>query len=287
MICLTAPIRFIMDFLRRLRDDHVSSFAAETTLFMVISFFPFLMFLLTLLEHLPVSSDALDLISRVFLPKQVRIQLIPHFAEHVNGNSGAMLATTAIAFLWAGSKGFLSLERGLNNVYSESETRNYFLRRLLSLASTLLFALFVVLVLVVFVFGNQIAEQIALYLPRIAPTALLIQSLRTMLGIIVLTILFATIFLATPNHRHHNLSFHTEFPGAVFSAVGWIVFSYLYSIYIDHMSNFSVIYGNLTAVVLCLLWLYICIYILFIGAEINVTLHSILTSNRRSRKEMQ
>ncbi len=287
MIRLTVPIRFVLNFLRRLRDDHISSFSAETTLFMVISFFPFLMFLLTLLEHLPISADALQLIFLVFLPKQIRIQLLPHFAEHLNGSSGAMLATTAIAFLWAGSKGFLSLERGLNSVYSESETRNYFLRRLLSLIYTLLFALFVVFVLVVFVFGNQIAEQIALYLPRATQAAVVIKSFRTILGIIVLTVLFASIFLAMPNHQCRRNSFYTELPGAVFAATGWIVFSYLYSFYIDHMSNFSVIYGNLTAVVLCLLWLYIGIYILFIGAEINVLLLPILTSNRCSGKKMQ
>ena len=54
------------------------------------------------------------------------------------------------------------------------------------------------------------------------------------------------------------------------SATGWLGFSYLYSFYIDRMANYSATYGSLTAVVLCMIWLYACMYIMFIGAELNV-----------------
>ena len=65
-----------------------------------------------------------------------------------------------------------------------------------------------------------------------------------------------------------------ELPGAIISAAGWILFSYAYSFYIDNMSNFSYMYGSLTAIVLCMLWLYFCMYIMFVGAEINVVLQN-------------
>ena len=58
-------------------------------------------------------------------------------------------------------------------------------------------------------------------------------------------------------------------PGALFSALGWLVFSYAFSIYIDNFSNMTYMYGSLTAVVIMMFWIYFCIYIFFIGAEIN------------------
>ncbi len=288
MIRLTAPFQFIVMFSRKLRDDYITSFAAETTLFMVISCFPFLMFVFSLLEHLPISGDSIRLICQVFLPATINRYAVALLDRMIPNGSGTVLATTAIAFLWAGSKGFLSLERGLNNVYSRLEKRNYFLRRFLSLIYTLLFALFLILVLVVFVFGNQIFARIETSFPSVANLAFLIKSVRTTIGIAVLTVLFTSMFLLIPNRRGQHSSFITELPGALFASIGWLVFSYLYSFYIDHMSNFSAIYGNLTAIVLCLLWLYICMYILFVGAEINgfLKLYEIRASIlRRKRKE--
>ncbi len=288
MIRLTVPIQYIMLFCKKLRDDYVASFAAEATLFMVISCFPFLMFVFSLLEHLPISADSIRLICQVFLPATLNRYAVSLLERMSPNGSSTVLATTAIAFLWAGSKGFLSLERGLNNVYSRLEKRNYFLRRLLSLVYTLLFALFMILVLVVFVFGNQVFAHIETSFPSVANLAFLIKSIRTTAGIAILTILFTAMFLFIPNRRGQHSSFVTELPGALIAAIGWLVFSYLYSFYIDNMSNFSAIYGNLTAIVLSLLWLYICMYILFIGAEINgfLKLYDIRADFlRRRRKE--
>ena len=58
-------------------------------------------------------------------------------------------------------------------------------------------------------------------------------------------------------------------PGAMFSALGWLVFSYVFSLYIDNFANMTYMYGSLTAFIILMLWVYFCIYIFFIGAEIN------------------
>ena len=60
-----------------------------------------------------------------------------------------------------------------------------------------------------------------------------------------------------------------EVPGALFTSVLWILFSYLFSIYIDYFTNFSSVYGSLTYIVLFMLWMYVCMDILFLGALIN------------------
>jgi membrane protein len=102
----------------------------------------------------------------------------------------------------------------------------------------------------------------------------------------VLTLIFWLLYTAVP-HRRSRLKTRLlrELPGAVIAAVGWVGFSLLYSFYIDRIGNFS-LYGSLTAVVLAMLWLYFCLYILFLGAEINVWLqqNALLPLLRRRRK---
>ena len=91
-----------------------------------------------------------------------------------------------------------------------------------------------------------------------------------------------------PN-RKSNIFY--EFPGALLASVGWIVFSYGFSFYIDHMANFSVMYGSLTAIVLLLLWVYFCMYILFIAAELNYKIRNYVAKKiddkRMRRKAMK
>ncbi len=80
---------------------------------------------------------------------------------------------------------------------------------------------------------------------------------------------FTSIFKVIPNRQAHKTSIFTELPGSIIATGGWIGFSYLYSLYVDKAKNLATIYGSLTAVVLLLLWLYICSFIMFVGAEIN------------------
>ena len=97
------------------------------------------------------------------------------------------------------------------------------------------------------------------------------MSLRTVIGFAILIIFFLILFLAIPNRKSSILD---ELPGAIIAAAGWMIFSYLYSFYIDNIGSFSNMYGSLTTIVFLMLWLYFCMYILFFGAEINNILAS-------------
>ena len=130
----------------------------------------------------------------------------------------------------------------------------------------LFFAILILVALAILVFGNSIIAWLGYKFPAIHPIAVKIRSARTVGAFIILSITFILLFFAMARKRMRLLP---QIPGAIIAAGGWIVFSYLYSYYIDNIGNFTYIYGSLTAVVLCMLWLYFCMYIMFIGAELN------------------
>ncbi len=269
MIRLTGPVQLIISFAHKLRDDNVSAFSAATTLFIVISFFPFLMFMITITEYLPITDTALFALIDTLLPGAISDYITTLLADLVNSAGGTLIATTAIASLWAGSRGFLAIERGLNCIYDVEEQRNYFYRRMLSFIYTMIFAVLILVVLSVFVFGNQIADNLVQAYPTLDHLAGLIKSIRTVVGLVIMVCFFTFMFRFIPSRREQSSSFLTELPGAIVAALGWIGFSFLYSLYIDNMPRFAAVYGSLTAIVLCILWLYICMYIMFVGAELN------------------
>ena len=102
--------------------------------------------------------------------------------------------------------------------------------------------------------------------------------------------LFLLMYLFIPTRKS---SITKEFPGAVFSAVGWYGFSYCYSLYVAHSPNFSYMYGSLTTLIFALVCIYVCMLILFLGAELNTliasqTLRPLLPKfSRRKKKEAE
>lgn len=271
MTIIISLFKIINAFNRKIRDDFVSAFSAQAAFYVIISFFPFIMLLLTLLQYLPVTEyHMLSTLSQVF-PDSVSSLVVSIVSEVYDQASGTIISVTAISALWSSSKGILAIVKGLNSVYAIKETRSYIKLRILSTVYTLAFAIMIVVTLVILVFGNRLMIWIESKIPFLTNLALLIISIRTIGGLFLLTVFFLVLFTFVPNRK---TKFYKELPGALVSAAGWMGFSYLYSFYIDNMGSYSNTYGSLTAIVLFMLWFYFCMYILFIGGEINIVLSS-------------
>ena len=261
-------IKLINLFFKKIRDDHVSAFSAQAAFFIIISFFPFIMFLLSIVPFFKLEeSTILNLVTQIF-PKAFNSLIVLVITEvyHRTG-SGTLVSITAITALWSAGKGFLAIMKGLNSVYEIQETRKSIILRIISTLYTLVFAIMIIGTIILFIFGNKLYLWIEMRFPVLQDLALLIISLRTIVGLVILLIFFLLIYIAIPNRR---TKISRELPGALVCAAGWMGFSYAFSYYIDHYSNYASMYGSLTTIVLFMLWMYFCMYILFIGAEINL-----------------
>lgn len=262
-------INYIRYFMNRLNRHCISAFSGQVCLFMIISFFPFVMFLLTLIRYLPITESTLLQMCTDVLPTAFSSFVVSIIKEIYSKSTNALLSATVITALWSASRGILTITKGLNYVYDIRETRNYILLRLVATGYTLVFALLIIVTLIVLVFGNRLYYEINAVNPLLGNLLDMIVDFRTCLGFFILLLFFLMLYLFIPNRKSRILN---EIPGAIVSSVGWILFSHLFSIYIDHFGNYSYTYGSLTAVVLLMLWLYACMFILFIGGEINMLL---------------
>ena len=262
-------IRLITAFVKKINNDGISALSAHAAFFVLISFFPFVMFLLTLLSYIPFFTETLPTINLDLLPGAMASFLVQAFTELSERANGTILSVTVILAIWSASRGILSIMRGLNSIHNIRETRNYFVTRIMATGYTILFAVLLLVMMLIFVFGNQLTFGLIERFPVLEDFALIIISLRTAVGIGVLVCIFLVVFISLPNRKTKLLY---ELPGALLTAAGWVGFSFLFSYYVDNFSNYTAIYGSLTAIVLCMLWLYACMYILFIGAEINAIL---------------
>ena len=253
-------------FSEKFTDHAVSAYASQASLFTIISMFPFMMLLMSVTKLLPFSDEELFEFSRSFFPESFSEFFSSVMDDLPSFSSEAIISIAAVAALWSASKGVYSIVSGLNSVYDVKETRSYIKTRLLALFYTFSFILIIIALLVVLVFGNSVFEWLVNVFPNLARAAFVIISLRFAVSLTLLAVFFTFLYKFLPNRRTKLLY---ELPGATVAAIGWIAFSYLYSLYADYAAAGSSIYGSLTTVVFLILWLYFCMYIVFFGAELN------------------
>lgn len=255
----------IYKFSVKMGRDRVRAHSAEAAFFIIMSFFPVLMLLLTLIQFTPLDREQVLFALEEITPFEMTRILEP-VVDSLFGQSPTLLSWTAIAAVWAAGKGIMGLADGLNSIYQIEDSRNYFASRIRYACYTIVMVLALILSLAILVCGyglqNYLRGQFEFF-DQFSDAMLIVP---TAIALIVLAILFLILYTFLPNRRPGIAS---QIPGAVFSAVAWAVFSYAFSIYLDFAGNMSVIYGSLTTLIVVMLWLYFCMYLLFVGAEIN------------------
>lgn len=250
--------------------DEMTVYAAQASFFIILSFFPFVMVLLTVIQLVPSISQAdLQRIILALTPDVIDSLVFNIIQDLYTDSPQTVLSITAVTALWSASRGMLSIERGFNRAYGNHVRRGYLRSRLVSSLYTVIFLAVCVMTLSLLVFGGVLERFIRLHFPFIAALTSYIVSLRALFSLAVLILFFTGLYTYLPREK---LTLRSQLPGAVFTTVCWIGSSYLFSIYFNHFSNFSYMYGSLTSMVLVMLWLYLCICILFLGAEINEAL---------------
>lgn len=266
--------KVLVDFICRLMDDNVGVYAAQASFFIVISVIPLIMLILSLLKlFLPVDATVLETLIIETMPHSIQSTLLGLCEELFDKTASvSVISITAISTIWLSSRGIMALYQGLNNVY-HTDIRNYFYCRAMSIFYTLVFVAVLVLTVVVFSFGETIQGVLFEYAPFVAQITHTILNVRILIFTVLLTLSFGLFYRFLPQAKPH-LKFSKQLPGAFGAAVGWMGFSYFYSIYIENFSKYSYIYGSLTAIVFLMLWLYFCMTIFLFGAQLNKMIDS-------------
>lgn len=263
------PMGFIRNLIFRYLDDEVSAMSSQLAYSLVLSFFPFLILLMTLIGYSSIKSDDVLAILNNILPYDV-IKLIKNtVVEVVSTKSFGLLSFGMITTIWTASGGFNAVIRGLNKAYDEEEHRSYFKVQLVAIICTIALLIIIITALSMVVFGELGARYLLKYLSLSKSFELLIDILRHVIGIIVLIFVFVFVYRFTPCKR---VSFKEAFPGAIFATLGWVAVSIGFSFYVNNFGNYSKIYGSIGAIIALMSWLFISSTIILLGGEVNATI---------------
>ena len=270
------------DFAQRMQKKNMAAFAGSCAYFFIISMVPLLILITSALPYTAISQADLE---------RAILGISPDFADSIvkglidesYDRSVAVFSISALATIWSGALGMLSIIRGLNEIYDVEERRNYFYLRFIAALYTIAMIVIMLAMLLIMVFENLVKTIAVSHFPKIMFIVSLSSYFKFLVVIALATMAFAMIYTFVPSAK---MTFVYQIPGAVFSAVVWYLFSWIFSLYVDISGYFS-IYGSIATAVIMMVWLYFCIYIFLIGAFINRFFHpavKVLYDDHHQRK---
>ena len=257
----------IMDAARTVKQMHIPLHAAYAAYFIVLAVFPALVLILSVLRYTGMEVRGLVELLDDILPSTMAEGAEELIYSTYRNSSGAMVGVSAVTALWSASRGIYGMLTGLNAVYGVSENRGYIYTRSISVVYTFVFILILLLTLVLHVFGNSIINLMRQVDNPVVIFFIDLIDLRFFLLLFLQSLVFTLMFMVLPNKRRSR--FMESLPGGVLSSLGWLVFSDIYSIYVENFSKYSTIYGSVYGIAITMLWLYCCMSILFYGGALN------------------
>ncbi len=272
-------IFFIRPIADKIRDDNLAGYAAQSCFFLLLSFMPFVILLMSLMKYLPVTPDEIFDIIYGVIPSLL-MPIITSVINDIYYNSNiAVVSITTVIALWSAGKGFMTIIICFNKIYGTSKKQGWIISRIFSSLYIIVFIISIILTLMLFVFGKHLITVINLFAPQVASLLQSIFNNKALLFPGILMVIFWAMYVFIPDRKTR---FIAELPGAVTATVGWILFSIFYSLYANYSPSFSTMYGTLSTLVFALIWLYFCMLIVFFGAELNS-----LLSLKRNKAEPQ
>lgn len=262
-------LRLIIKLIVKVRKDDIFALASQLAYYMILSFIPLIIFLISLIAWINIDSINFMSILKTFLPSGIFSLAEYIINEIMSARSMSIVGGSIFVAIWMASSGFRALIKGINKAYNLKDTRSYIRRTIIAYIGTIIFALSIIAALAVIVFGRVIGEHLLGLLPNAEIFQYVWIMFRYVIILVFLVIIFTALYKFTPCKR---FKLKEVFPGAVVSALGWIISSFAFSYYINNFNNYTKVYGSLAAIFIMMLWMFITSMVIIFGVEVNSVL---------------
>lgn len=274
---------FVYKFGVKISDSYTAACAAQAAFFILLSVVPIISLVLAITTYLPFSQqDVLNLLMGV-IPDEFAGYVADIINDLYSRAGKTVISVSAIALLWSASKGIAALMDGFNSMYQIRQENSFVKSRAIAIVYTVLFIILFAVVMSVYV---TVSHYYKIYIHDIfeieSAARNILLFIRYVMGWLLFYAFILMLYVVLPGgfglpmgkEEKMNLGkrIQSQMPGAAFSSVAWLVISRVVLIYVEYFPNLSVMYGSLAGIVIAMLWLYFCMYSIFIGAVINYLL---------------
>lgn len=251
---------------RRTMEDDVFGLAAQLAYFFLLSLFPLLIFLVTLIPYLPITQGEMLGVIADFAPGQTMSFIETNLNEIMSHQNGTLLSIGIIGTIWSASNGLNAIIRALNKAYEVKESRSFVVARGMAIVFTFAMIIVFIIALLLPVFGKQIGVFLFAKFGLSSQFLAFWNMMRWFLSALIIFIVFLVLYWIAPNKKFKCID---ATPGAIFATASWLIVSLGFSFYVNNFGNYSATYGSIGAVIVLMIWFYLSGIIIILGGEIN------------------
>lgn len=255
---------------REFKDDNLTDWAAALTYYGILSLFPGLLVLVSLLGLVGASATQplIDNLGAVAPGQAKDIATSALEGLQRNRSTGGVLAVAGLALaLWSASNYVGAFIRASNNIYEIGEGRPFWKVRPLQLGVTTVMVVLLALCALAVVVTGPLAESVG-DLVGLGSTAVAAWDIAKWPVIaVIFMMMLAFLYYAAPNVKHPR--FQWVSPGAIAAVVLWLIASAVFAFYVANFGSYDKVYGTLGGVIVFLTWLWISNIAVLLGAELN------------------
>lgn len=265
-------VDLLIETYKQASKDNLSSFAKSLVYSEIFALFPFFTLLLSLLGLFHMTSLVNTLFDQAgqAMPSGLTDTLQRYVLKTTQTKASGAFSLAAIisiiAAVWGVSGGFRSVMTAMNVMYNVEEKRPFWKQILISILLSIAVVVLLIAALVLLVFGGDIGRAVANAVGLGSVFVTVWSIVRWPVLALFVLFSFALIYYYTPDTKQ---KFRFVSPGSLIAFVLWLVFSLLFSLYVNNFGSYNKSYGTFAGIAILLLYLYYASYIMLMGAEFN------------------
>ena len=277
---LKKPVSAVASVFDMIGKKKVAVYAAASDYFLFMSLVPILMLLVSLIRYLPFDqADVLEIFAGA-VPASV-YNVIRSLVESIYRSGGGVITVSILLTLFSASGAMRAIMKGLDAVYEVDRRESALVFFLRAYVYMLVLIVIIVMSLVLMVYGSVVLSWLHSFLPGSAFVEglfSLTKYMRYLLVLAILTLSFILLYRWVPAGEHRA---SCQWPGALFCALAWAGFSWVFSLYVSISDKFGA-YGYIGTIMVAMMWMYYCFMFLLIGGCINAVIEK-----RRAARHMR
>ncbi len=260
---------FLKKIIEFLKKPELRILPGQLAFFLVLSLIPLVALIGTIASFLSIPSDLVKEVLVNVAPKEVTgiiANVISGSGIEFNFNR---IVFMVVAFVLA-TNGTYSIIITSNEIYKQN-SKSWVKRRIKAILMGLLLITLFLLLLIMPIWGETILQNISTTISPTKLTSIIYNTYKLIQYPLILVILYygiKTMYIIAPDEKIKST---TTVRGALFTTIGWVLASEIYSFYVEKISNYDLFYGSVSNVIILLLWVYILSYIFVLGMIFNAS----------------
>lgn len=266
-------------------DNDFYGMASEMGFMGVIGIFPFMLFLTAVFGWMGNKSlvDPVLVFLSNIMPEQAMSLIKSVLSEAMIFSHGGLMAVIGVCVTIILSTNSMAVVlKGLNRAYKVEETRNFLYTRLLSLIMVFVDTMVLFLSINLIIFGKVITGFLVTHFHITKTLAITLLTLRWPVAFAALFLMAFLSYYILPDLRGNDKFKRTSaLPGTFFFCIFWLVGSWGFSVYVNNLKTYNMVYGTIGAFAVLMVWLYYTSILILIGGEINSQVYNRLNEKAK------